>query len=62
MTLDCSTGDETIGMVTLLMPTECYAENTAILTGVAWCTHVYRQYSQPPAQLLKYWWDMQVAG
>jgi hypothetical protein len=62
MTLDCSTEGETIGMVTLSTSTECYAQSTAYLTSVAWCTHVQCQGWQPPADLLEYWWDMQITG
>lgn len=62
MILSCSAGGQTIGMVTQPTSTECYAENTAFLTSVAWCTHVQCEERQPPADLLEYWWDMQITG
>jgi hypothetical protein len=62
MTLACSTGGETIGMITFATLTECYAEDTAYLTSVAWCTHVKCQDVRPPADLLEYRWDMQITG
>lgn len=62
VTLACSTGGETIGMVTLATATECYAEDTAFSTSVAWSTHVKCRDARPSADPLKYWWDMQITG
>ena len=62
MILSCSAGGQTIGMVTQPTSTECYAENTAFLTSIAWCTHVQCEERKPPADLLEYWWDMQITG
>lgn len=62
MILDCSSGGETIGMVTQPTSTECYAQDTAYLTSVAWCTYMQCQDRLPPADLLEYWWDMQITG
>lgn len=60
MMLNCSSEGEMIGMVHLMKLTECYAENTAYLTSVAWCTNVHYQDEKPPADLLESWWDMQI--
>jgi hypothetical protein len=62
MDLDCSSGGASIGMVTLSTSTECYAENSAYLSSVTWCTHVYCKDFNPAASPLEYWWDIQIAG
>lgn len=62
MTLSCSAGGQTRGMATQPTSTECYAEKIAFLTSVAWCTHVQCEERQPPADLLEYWWEMQITG
>lgn len=62
LTLDCSSGGVTVGMVTFSTSTECYAQNTPFLTSVAWCVHTKCDVEKPSAALLEYWWDMQVTG
>lgn len=54
MMLNCSSEGEMIGMVHLMTSTECYAENTAYLTSVAWCTNAHCEDEKPPAGLLEY--------
>jgi hypothetical protein len=62
MMLNCSNGGDMVGMIQLMTSTECYAQDTAYLTSVAWCAHTKCASRDPSPVLMEYWWDRQITG
>ena len=63
LTLECSKQDGvTIGMVTFVTSTECYAANEPFLESVAWCASTKCADVSPSPALMEYWWDQQITG
>ena len=63
LTLDCSNHDgATIGMMTFVTNTECYAGNEPFLKSVAWCANTKCADVSPLPALMEYWWDQQITG
>jgi hypothetical protein len=61
--LSCSTMDAgTVGMMAMLTPTSCWAENTPYLTSLAWCMHEKcTEYNNTVAEL-EHFWETEATG
>lgn len=62
LTLNCSNGGVTLGMVTFSTSTECYASDTPYLTSLAWCAHTKCATYDVSASKMEYFWDRQATG
>jgi hypothetical protein len=60
--LSCTGESEMVGMVMVMTTTECYAENEAFLTSLAWCVNVECADGDYSSVLLEYFWDEQATG
>ena len=60
--LSCSSMGDTIGMMSMVTTSACWAENTPYLTSLAWCMHAKCAQFNIPNSKLEYFWEAEATG
>ena len=62
LSLSCSSMGDTVGMMTMVTTSACWAENTPYLTSLAWCMHTRCAEYNIPMSKFEYFWETQSTG
>ena len=60
--LDCSTMGATVGMMTMMTSSSCWASNTPYLTSLAWCMQTKCAEFDIKASKLETFWEQEATG
>ena len=60
--LSCSSKGDTVGMMTAMTSSACWAENTPYLTSLAWCMHAKCGEYNIKNSKLELFWETQATG
>ncbi len=62
LTLSCSSMGDTVGMMTMVTTSACWAENTPYLTSLAWCIHTRCAEYNIANSKFEYFWETESTG
>ncbi|KAF2098869.1 hypothetical protein NA57DRAFT_76105 [Rhizodiscina lignyota] len=62
LTLSCSDMGATLGMMTSMTSSSCWASNTPYLTSLAWCMHTKCAEFDVPNSKLEWFWETEATG